>query len=193
MLNHNYIERKLPQDIIFIATVTAFYCGAIEINNHLLFFWLEDSPFRHWIYLPMGLKLFLIMLFGTRAFFGIALGIAVAMLSENLGISFIDALAIGMSSAVSILLSVKLFSYLTGVSYPWVKLKFYHLPMLAIFSVVFNSVVLYQLYRLTGLEDRLDWQNDILIEVTGRFLGTFIFIYLAVLLRNNLKIEALKL
>ena len=65
--------------------------------------------------------------------------------------------------------------------------------MLAIFSVVFNSVVLYQLYRLTGLEDRLDWQNDILIEVTGRFLGTFIFIYLAVLLRNNLKKEALKL
>ena len=191
MLNHNY-ERSITQDIIFIASVAALYCGAIEINNHLLFFWLEDSPFRHWIYLPMGLKLFLIMLFGTRAFFGIALGIAVSMLSENLGISFIYTLAIGMTSTLSILFSVKIFSYLTGVAYPWVKLKFYHLPMLAIFSAALNSLVLYKIYRLVGLEDSFDWKNDILIEVTGRFLGAFFFIYFALLVRDLLKKEALK-
>ena len=186
MLNQNY-ERSLTQDIIFVFSVAALYCGAIEINNHLLFSWLMDSPFRHWIYLPMGLKIFLIMLFGIRACIGVGLGIAVSMLSENLGLGFMTASIVGISSVVSIFLSILAFSSVTGIRYPWVKLKSYHIPVLAIFSSVINSLVLYKIYRIIGLEDSIDWKNDIFIEVTGRFLGAFIFIYLAVMLRNSLR------
>jgi hypothetical protein len=61
-----------------VVTIACLYAGAVVVNNNLLFPWLEFDNFRNLLFLPAGLKLFLVMLFGWRAVAGIALGIASA-------------------------------------------------------------------------------------------------------------------
>ena len=164
--------------------IAIFYCGAIEINNHLLFSWLADRPFRYWIYLPAGLKLFLVMIFGLRAVYGVSLGVAISMVVSGLDISFLHSLLIGSGSGFAIFLSIYFFSYITKVAYPWYTLKFYQIPSLALLASILNSLIAYLIYRHIGLEDPFDWQSDIFIDVTGRFVGTFIFLFSAIYIRK---------
>lgn len=80
---------------VLVITIACLYAGAVSINNNLIFSWLEFDDFRNLMFLPAGLKLFLVMLFGWRAVAGIAVGIAATALAEFPHVSMASALLLG--------------------------------------------------------------------------------------------------
>ena len=67
---------------VLIVTLACLYTGAVEFNNQILFSGSQIGAFRNWVFLPAGLKLLLLMLFGWRAALALSLSIATIVLSE---------------------------------------------------------------------------------------------------------------
>jgi len=91
-----------------VIMIACLYSGAVLLNNNLLFPWLEFDNFRNLLFLPAGLKLFLVMLFGWRAVAGIGLGIAAVALGELPQMPLSSALLLGAAAGLSTQLGLRL-------------------------------------------------------------------------------------
>lgn len=172
--------------ITLVLAIACIYAGAIQLNNKLFFPWTEFDEFRYLIYIPAGIKLLLMMLFGWRAVVGISLGIATVVLGEFSNMSYLSACTFGTVSSVVPYLGLIALSKILKISYPWNGLNF---KTIAIISIVIGSIeALTQHFLLTfnGVEPLSHLIKDTLPSVFGRVMGTYLFMGLAVWVRNEI-------
>lgn len=172
---------------VLVVSIACLYAGAVQVNNNLLFHWLEFDHFRNLLFLPAGLKLFLVMLFGWRAVAGIALGIAAVALSEFPLMPMSSAFLLGAVAALSTQLTLRLMSRLLRVDYPWIQMSWPSLCAIALSVGCVDAIVIQ--WALTALGNETPDNNfltDALQGAFGRVVGTFIFLAFSLEMRRRL-------
>jgi hypothetical protein len=169
-----------------VVTIACLYAGAVQLNNNLLFPWLEFDEFRNLLFLPAGLKLFLVMLFGWRAVLGIGLGIAAVALSEIPHMSMPPALLLGAAAALSTRLSLDAISRLLRVGYPWAQLGWPALCAIALGVGVIDAATVQWTMSVLGFESFDQFLADALKGAFGRVAGTFVFLAVSLQIRQHL-------
>ena len=174
--------------LVLVLTVTCVYAGAILVNNELLFRAVELDRYRYLIFLPAGLKLLLVMLFGWRGVMGVALGIACSTLSEFSDLSLAQGLLFGATLALSTQLALRACSVLLRVDFPWDHLTWSSLLILVMTVGVFDAVA-FQV-AMSGIGHGGPGSEaliDIASNAASRIVGGFLFICCAVQLRQYLR------
>lgn len=169
-----------------VTAIACLYAGAVLLNNNLLFPWLEFDNFRYLLFLPAGLKLFLVMLFGWRAVLGIALGVSVVALSEFAHMPMAHALLMGAAAALSTKLALELLSRLVRVGYPWTQLSLPSLTVIACGVGLLDAATVQWSMAVLGYETFDQFMTDTLQGALGRIAGTFIFLALSLEIRRHL-------
>ncbi|MGV0960252.1 MAG: hypothetical protein ACOYB1_10490 [Limnohabitans sp.] len=169
-----------------ILVIACVYAGAVQLNNKLFFPWAEFDEFRYLIYIPAGIKLLLMMLFGWRAVIGISLGIATVVLGEFANMSYLSACTFGVVSGVVPYLGLIALSKISKISYPWNGLNFKTITIISIGIGSIEAVTLHLLLTFNGVEPLSHLIEDTLPSVFGRVLGTYLFMGLAVWVRNEI-------
>jgi len=169
-----------------VVMVACIYAGAVLFNNNLLFPWLEFDHFRSLLFLPAGLKLFLVMLLGWRAVLGICLGLAAVALSEFPALSLLQALGFGGSVSLSTWLTLQLVSRLLGVGYPWSYLTWRSLSTIALVVGSMDAISLELVMVALGYETLDHFTVETLQGAFGRVVGTFIFLAVSLKVRQHL-------
>ena len=170
--------------------IACMYAGAVLINNNLLFPWLELENFRSLLFLPAGLKLFLVMLLGWRAVLGIALGIMSVALSEFPHMSPLHGLLLGGIAALSTQLTLKLSAGALRVGYPWTSLSWPALCAMALAVGVVDATAVQGAMAWLGYENFEDFWSEALQGAFGRVLGTFVFLAVSLEVRRQLLRES---
>jgi len=170
--------------------IACMYAGAVLINNNLLFPWLEFENFRSLLFLPAGLKLFLVMLLGWRAVLGIALGIMSVALSEFPHMSTVHGLLLGAIAALSTQLTLMLSARALRVGYPWTSLRWPALCTIALAVGLTDATVVQVGMAWLGYEDFHDFWTETLQGAFGRVVGTFVFLAVSLEVRRQLLRES---
>ena len=170
--------------------IACMYAGAVLINNNLLFPWLEFENFRSLLFLPAGLKLFLVMLMGWRAVLGIALGIMSVAVSEFPHMSTLHGLLLGVAAALSTQITLALCARVLRVGYPWTSLSWRALCVIALAVGVADAWVVQGAMVGLGYEDIDEFWPEALQGAFGRVLGTFVFLAVSLEVRRHLLRES---
>ena len=172
--------------------IACIYAGAVLINNNLLFPWLELENFRSLLFLPAGLKLFLVMLLGWRAVLGIALGIMSVALTEFPHMSTVHGLLLGTMAALSTQITLTVCARALRVGYPWTSLNWPSLCVIALTVGVVDATVVQVGMASLGYEDFKDFWTEAMQGAFGRVLGTFVFLAVSLEVRRHLLRESAK-
>jgi hypothetical protein len=156
------------------------------LNNNLLFAWLSDAPFRHWVYLPAGFRLIAIMLFGWLGVAGIAIGQTAAWLTRGIeGINLFDATVLGTARALSIWFGLWLYAAITKVRSPWSNLSWTHVPFLITFVCVLSAFISELSLHWVGLGNPDQLVRNTLLSAIGATLGSLVVVILVLWLRRS--------
>lgn len=185
-MSHPILGSHVAARAVLVVTIACLYAGAVLLNNNLLFPWLEFDHLRNLLFLPAGLKLFLVMLFGWRAVAGIGIGIAAVALSEFPQMPVLPAMEFGAAAAVSTQLALLLMSRMLGVGYPWTRLGWVSLCAIALFVGVVDAITVQWFLAVLGYETFDNFLDDTLRGVFGRVAGTFIFLAASLHIRQRL-------
>ena len=189
-MTHPILGTSLVARATLVVTIACLYAGAVVFNNNLLFPWLEFDNFRNLLFLPAGLKLFLVMLFGWRAVAGIALGIAGAALGEFPHMPMSYALLLGTAAALSTQMSLQATSRLLRVGYPWTQLGWPSLCLIALLVGCMDAAVVQWAMASLGYETFDNFWGDTLQGAFGRVVGTFTFLAVSLEVRRRLVRES---
>ena len=169
-----------------VAAIASLYAGAVNINNSLLFPWLEYDDFSYLLFLPAGLKLFLVMLFGWRAVAGILLGVAAVSLNEIPALTLLPALTLGLTASMSTQLTLHACARLLGIGYPWTGLGWPSLSLLAVAVGCMDALTIHMTLYGLGLDNTDNLLSDVLQGAFGRVAGAFVFLALSLDIRRRL-------
>jgi hypothetical protein len=166
--------------------LACIYAGAIEINNNLLFRWAEYDHLRNLVFIPAGLKLVLLMTFGWRAVFGIAIATAAVILGNVASLSLAGGLTYGVLSGTTAFVALRVLSTVLDIRYPWTGLSAPALACLALSIATLDALNQHVALTLIGLETLDDTFKDGMRAMLGRVLGTGLFMALAVHMKHRL-------
>lgn len=179
--------RHLPVDLGLVAFSAAVWLISVYLNNEVLFPWPEEDDFVHWIFVPAGLRVLLVMLFGWRAALGMALGSVPWMLDIMPGAAAATVAFAAVGAGLMPWLSIQLFSLSTGVRHPWHDLVWWHLPVIAALSAFANSALLNSQLILFGFEPPRELATNLLSVMIGDFLGALVLLLASVALVRLLR------
>ena len=166
--------------------IACMYAGAVLINNNLLFPWLEFENFRSLLFLPAGLKLFLVMVLGWRAVLGIALGIWAVAVSEFPHMSMLNGALLGAVAALSTQVALQTVARLLRVGYPWTALGWRSLCAIALAVGCVDATLVQWSMATLGYENYDNFWTEALQGAFGRVIGTFIFLAVSLEVRRHL-------
>ena len=166
--------------------IACLYAGAVLVNNNLLFPWLEFENFRSLLFLPAGLKLFLVMVLGWRAVLGIALGIWAVAISEFPHMSMLHGGLLGAVAALSTQVALQACARLLRVGYPWTALGWRSLCAIALTVGCVDATLVQWSMATLGYENYDNFWSETLQGAFGRVLGTFIFLAVSLEVRRHL-------
>jgi hypothetical protein len=190
-MSHPILGASLVARGTLVVTIACLYAGAVLFNNNLLFPWLEFDNFRNLLFLPAGLKLFLVMLFGWRAVAGIGLGLAAVALSEFPHMPMSSAFFLGAVAALSTQLTLQAMSPLLRVGYPWTQLRWPSLCAIALVVGSVDAITVQWLVSVLGYETFDSFLTETLKGVFGRVVGTFVFLAVSLEVRRHLSQQPL--
>ncbi|WP_374445167.1 hypothetical protein [Stella sp.] len=170
------VARRLPADLALVGVSAVLWMVSIYLNNEVLFQWTEEEEFVHWVFVPAGIRILLVMLFGWRAAFGMALGSVPWVLDVLPGVGAGTVAVTAMATGLMPWISVQLFSSVTGVRHPWHDLVWWHLPVIAGLSAFTNSAVLNGQLILVGLEPPRELPVNLLAVMIGDLLGALVLL-----------------
>ena len=185
------LGRSWAARITLVAAIACLYAGAVNINNSLLFPWLEYDNYRYLLFLPAGLKLFLVMLFGWRAVAGILIGVAAVSLNEIPDLTLLHALLLGTAASLSTQLTLTATARLLGIGYPWNQLNWGKLTVLALAVGCMDALAIHMTLLGLGLDNADNLLSDVLQGAFGRVAGAFVFLALSLHIRRRLQAEHL--
>ena len=154
-----------------VAASAVLWVIAVELNNHVLFRWTEATEYRHWVFVPAGVKLIIAMVAGWRGALGVALGKLTYLKHDLPTLSLMALLPLAAGYGFVPLLAVLLFSRQTGLHRPWVGLQGHHLLLLVLLAGVIASVFFHSVLVLAGIEDLETVLPDMTQMLVGDVLG----------------------
>jgi hypothetical protein len=170
-----------------VGLISCMYAGAVSINNQLLFPWAEYGQFHYWLFLPAGLKLLFLMLFGWRAVFGIGIAIAAIALNEISDVGLVKAIFLGGISSLVSLFALTGASRMAKVQFPWSDLRWYQLAFIVVIVSLLDSMAIHLTLALISIDSIMGTAQDILVSSFARSLGTFAFLSGLMLLWRRLQ------
>lgn len=175
--------------VVLIVVLACLYTGAVQLNNQILFAGSQIGSFQNWIFLPAGLKLLLLMLFGWRAAIALSLSIATIVLSELRTIPISVSILIGLFGGLTPYFVFVILSKLLNLSYPWNGLKFKDIVTISVFIGVVEAFIQRVGLNFIGVETWDNLLKDSVLVAIGRILGTFLFLGLAIWIKGELDKE----
>lgn len=170
--------RVTALDLLLVAVSGALWAGCWFLNKVLLADTLVTTGINL-VYLPAGVRLLLVLLFGPWGALGIFLVDPLLFFHEHGSGSLAEVIGTSFISAFSPYLAVLGFCWVTGISPRLGGLKPLHLPMLALLVSVVTPLLfnLHFLFYDRHADD--DFARNIAAMVTGDFLGCFAVLALA--------------
>ncbi len=158
----------------------AIWVVAVYLNNDVLFVWTEEEEYLHWIFVPAGIKILLVMLLGWRGAVGMMVG-AIPGIVDSLPDASLAMIAV-VSIGVGLMpwLALQAFAALVGIRYPWDDLVWWHLPALAALSAFANSAFLNVQLILLRMEPAKEFPQNLLSVMIGDFLGALVLLLVSV-------------
>jgi hypothetical protein len=172
---------------VLIVALACLYTGAVQFNNQVLFAGSQIGAFRNWVFLPAGLKLLLLMLFGWRAALALSLSIATIVLSEVHTMPVIVGILIGAFGGLTPYLAFTLLSKLLRLTYPWTGMNFKDVVIISVLIGIIEALVQRVGLSLIGIESWDNLLKDSIIVAIGRIIGTFLFMGLALWVKGELE------
>lgn len=186
MFNHfrSLFDRS---DILVVPGCMLLWLIATRLNNEVIFTWSAVTDYRHWIFVPAGIKLVVAMVFRWRGALGVTLGISVD-LPEYLPILSMPQTAIlAVAHGFAPLAAVGLFSHWTGLRMPWHGLQGHHLPGLALLSASLGTLAFQLLIVAFGIEHWPEALPQMLIMIIGDFVGAGLLLIMLVVVSRLLR------
>ena len=168
--------RSLLNNLMVIWLVAVVWLLAVFLNNYVFFVWTQKEAYIHWIFVPAGVRIVLIMLFGWRAAVGMALGAIPAIDDILPGIGLAMVAVVSSGAALMPWLCVALFSAVVGPRHPWTDLDWWHLPVLAVLCAFVSELFLNVQLIFLGFEERADFASNLLTGMIGNFLGALVLL-----------------
>lgn len=171
--------------LLHVAVSAVAWCAFVPLYN-LLFSWTEFIPGINWIYLPHGLRMILVLLFGIAGALGFTLGAAVLRFTimpepDVAGLlHWLLAVIPGLAawSAVALILRDWPGRYLrAGVVPAMTTISGRSLLLIALASAIFNSGGHATAWWLLG-EDSLEPADRYLSMFIGDLLGAILLLYI---------------
>ena len=159
-----------------VGLVAVIWLTSVVLNNYIVFSWTEEEAYLHWIYVPAGVRILLIMLFGWRGAAGMMLGALPPVADALPGIGPLMVLVIAAGGGLMAWMTVTLFSFMVRVRHPWTDLDWWHLPVLALATAFANEVFLNSQLVLLSFEERADFAGNVLTGMIGNFLGALVLL-----------------
>ncbi len=160
---------------LLVLSIACLYAGAIVINNQLLFGWSRFDDLQYLIFVPAGLKLLLVMLFGLRAVAGIAIGITATTLDALDQLPLLSACIIGIASSISTYIGLTLVATWRRLSYPWNGLSLGDLSLLALVVGSLDALVSDLMLVMVEREAASHVLAELPYAAFGRIVGSFLF------------------
>lgn len=159
-----------------IMVVSALLYAVLFFANDWTTKYLEAAPGVNWIYLPAGLRLFLVLIFGLSGALGIVISSVLITLYRDLGDDYLSIIGIGLISGLSPLLARYLTIRNLKIS---PDLSNLNLPIIAACIVIFALIS-------SSLHQLWFWLMDIpsgsfpntIVMITGDILGAVLLIAL---------------
>jgi len=173
--------------VALISLVACIYAGSVLINNHFIFFWAEDEPYRYWFYPPAGLRLLLMMLLGLPAAIGIGVASATIYVSPIVPeiTDHARAMVLGFTESLAVYGALLLYGHLTGIRHPWTKLIWKHIPMIAALSSLSAAIFSNMVRIVLELGETSTLKRDVTLNLIGDSLGSIFFLALLILARKS--------
>lgn len=172
---------------VLIVTLACLYTGAVEFNNQILFSGSQIGAFRNWVFLPAGLKLLLLMLFGWRAALALSLSIATIVLSEVHTVPLLIAISTGAFGGLVPYLGFMLLSKILRLTYPWNGLNFKDIVIISVLIGMLEALIQRVGLSILGIETWDNLLKDSMLVAIGRIMGTFLFMGLALWVKDQLE------
>lgn len=172
---------------VLIVTLACLYTGAVEFNNQILFSGSQIGAFRNWVFLPAGLKLLLLMLFGWRAALALSLSIATIVLSEVHTVPLLIAISTGAFGGLVPYLGFILLSKMLRLTYPWNGLNFKDIVIISVLIGMLEALIQRVGLSILGIETWDNLLKDSMLVAIGRIMGTFLFMGLALWVKGQLE------
>lgn len=176
---------KVTDELPVIAILVLFSAvswTAFAYLNSVAFDFLKEAPGVHLVYMPAGVRLLILLLFGVWGAIGIAIAHSFAVLNQygSASTAFLvtDSVISGFGGLLVLFVSQKLF----GISPTLEGLRTKHLPLLSLMMAIampfmFNAVQVAFGYRPVSEAASNFWPM-----LLGDFLGCFIVITVVLLL-----------
>jgi hypothetical protein len=172
-------QNETPRDPLIslpMMVVCALLYAVLFFANDWLTQYLVAAPGVNWIYLPAGLRLFLVLIFGFSGALGIAISSIFITLHRGLGDSFLSIIGIGLISGFSPLLARYLTIRNLQISTDLSNLTF---------PIIFSCILIFALSS-SGLHQLWFWFMNIpsgsfpnaIVMFIGDILGSILLIAL---------------
>ena len=185
MIQTLFKSEDWKSSLLTTVVIACCYAGAIQLNNLVLFNWLEFDRGRFLVFVPAGLKFLLLMCLRGAAVPGLILGITVACRGMFPELSLAGCLAMGLGLTLSAVLAIAGATRLLRVSFPWTQI--HKGQLLALLAVMALADALASQWLLTALQ--LDTAEGFLREVgqgaLGRMMGSILVLAAFVWLRRG--------
>jgi hypothetical protein len=171
----------------FALTLTlAVIVAGFNVVNSTLFAWAKDGDFTYYIWLPAGLRLLIIMLFGWLGVLAVTLGFFFAHTPVTSGsLNEAQLLLLGFVRAVSVYGALWAYGKITNVKFPWNYITWTHIPFLALITTLVNQVAFHSVHALLSVDRYVPVLRNIALAALSNMLGVLVFLALAILMRRS--------
>lgn len=173
---HKELEFLLSSFSVVLGTA-AFWCASNIVNMYLMSF----SNFATGIdlvYLPAGVRLVIVMMFGIWGAVGIFLANPILYEMQFGASSTIDVIVNSLICGFAPFFTVKIFCRLAGIDVAIQQLRAIHFPLLALAVSIVTPVLLNLYFIAAGMKNTTGFLANVTAMVTGDFLGCFLLIVL---------------
>lgn len=160
------------------------------LNNNVLFEWAEVTEYRHWIFLPAGVKLILALVFGWRGALGVTLGTCTYLQGNLPALAMPQIAMVAVALGFGPLIAVRILRAWTGLASPWFGMEARHLVAVLVLSAALCATAFQGLLVAFGVEDARDAPRQIAIMMFGDVTGAALLLSAAVGLRRLLRAVA---
>ena len=160
------------KSIAYVVGIAVSWVLIYQLNMKL-FSSLAQTPYITWIFLPAGLKLAVILIFGEIAIIGLLIGTLITSVTIKAGL--IKSVVLSFISAINPYIAVNLTRHFLKVDAILTNLSASHLLILSFISAFFNGVC-HNIYLFTSETSNQPFADTFAMFI-GDFIGCLIFLY----------------
>ena len=156
--------------------------------NMVVFSYFETSKFINWVFIPAGVRLISVLLFGLYGVIGLFFGALIT--SYHVGIDSDTAIAVSLISSINPYLAINLAKYCLRVNKLMQGLNAKQLLTISFFAAIFNGLT-HNIYFYAYMDRGTvaDFMNMFIGDFIGSLIILYAFAFLIKWLRRPIKPE----